>query len=90
MYMNPSKHSPPFLGFPEPLAMALAVDGVIVAAEGRTNRKALGIAVNTLKRLRANVVGVLNEMRADSCDGDYFYHCHPKYNEHYSNEALGG
>jgi capsular exopolysaccharide synthesis family protein len=80
--------SPPLLGFPEPLQMAAAVDGVlVVAVAGRTNRKALGSAVNTLKRLRANIIGVvLNEVRADSSDG-YYYHYHPKYYRHYSAEA---
>ena len=78
--------SPPLLGFPEPLQMAAAVDGVImVAVAGRTNRKALGSAINTLKRLRANIVGVvLNEVRADSSDNYYYYHYHPKYYKHYN------
>jgi polysaccharide biosynthesis transport protein len=81
--------SPPLLGFPEPLQMAAAVDGVIVVAvAGRTNRKALGSAVNTLKRLRANIVGVvLNEVRADSSDNYYYHHYHPKYYKHYNAEV---
>jgi polysaccharide biosynthesis transport protein len=84
--------SPPLLGFPEPLQMAAAVDGVlVVAVAGRTNRKALGGAVNTLKRLRANIVGVvLNEVRADSSDTYYYHHYHPKYYKHYSSEATEG
>jgi polysaccharide biosynthesis transport protein len=78
--------SPPLLGFPEPLQMAASVDGVItVALAGRTNRKALGSTINTLKRLRVNVVGVvLNEVRADSSDNYYYSHYHPKYYKHYS------
>ena len=84
--------SPPLLGFPEPLQMAAAVDGVIVVAvAGRTNRKALGSAVNTLKRLRANIVGVvLNEVHADSSDSYYYHHYHPKYYKHYNTEASEG
>ncbi len=80
--------SPPLLGFPEPLQMAASVDGVaMVALAGRTNRKALSSAVGTLKRLRANVVGIiLNEVRADSSD-NYYYHYHPKYYKHYSMEV---
>jgi succinoglycan biosynthesis transport protein ExoP len=80
--------SPPLLGFPEPLQMAVSVDGVaMVALAGRTNRKALSTAVATLKRLRANVIGIiLNEVRADSSD-NYYYHYHPKYYKHYSLEA---
>jgi polysaccharide biosynthesis transport protein len=78
--------SPPLLGFPEPLQMAASVDGVLaVALAGQTNRKALGSAINTLKRLRANTVGVvLNDVRASSGDGYYYYHYHPKYYKHYS------
>ena len=78
--------SPPLLGFPEPLQMAADVDGVLmVALAGRTNRKALGSAVATLKRLRANIVGVvLNEVRSDSSDGYYYYHYHAKYYQHQS------
>jgi polysaccharide biosynthesis transport protein len=84
--------SPPLLGFPEPMQMAAAVDGVVVVAvAARTNRKALGSAINTLKRLRANVVGVvLNEVRADSSDNYYYDHYHPKYYKHYSTEAAEG
>jgi succinoglycan biosynthesis transport protein ExoP len=78
--------SPPLLGFPEPLQMAAAVDGVIVVAvAGRTHRKALGSAINTLKRLRANIVGVvLNEVRADTSDNYYYDHYSPKYYKHYN------
>jgi len=81
--------SPPLLGFPEPLQMAASVDGVLVVAlAGRTNRNALGSAVTTLKRLRANVVGVvLNEVRADSSDNYYYYHYHPKYYQRYHAEV---
>jgi len=82
--------SPPLLGFPEPLQMAAAVDGVIVVAvAGRTNRKALRSAITTLKRLRANIVGiVLNQVRADSSDNYYYDHYGPKYYKHY-NTAVG-
>ena len=80
--------SPPLLGFPEPLQMAASVDGVLmVALAGQTNRKALSSAINTLKRLRANIVGVvLNEVRADSSE-NYYYHYHPKYYKHYNVEV---
>ena len=77
--------SPPLLGFPEPLQMAAAVDGVIaVALAGRTPRKALASTISTLKRLRANVVGVvLNEVRANSSE-NYYYQYSPKYYRHYN------
>jgi Mrp family chromosome partitioning ATPase len=78
--------SPPLLGFPEPLQMAVAVDGVIVVAvAGRTNRNALGATINTLNRLRANIVGiVLNEVRADSSSNDYYQHYSSKYYKGYN------
>jgi capsular exopolysaccharide synthesis family protein len=77
--------SPPLLGFSEPLQMAAAVDGVLVIARaGQTNRKALGSALNTLMRLRANVIGVvLNEIRADSGNGYYYHYYSPKYYRSY-------
>jgi capsular exopolysaccharide synthesis family protein len=83
--------SPPLLGFPEPLQMAAAVDGVlIVAVAGRTNRKALRSAINTLNRLRTNIVGVvLNEVRVDSSDSYYYHYYHPKYYKNYRDVAAG-
>jgi capsular exopolysaccharide synthesis family protein len=83
--------SPPLLGFPEPLQMAAAVDGVlIVAVAGRTNRKALRSAINTLNRLRTNIVGVvLNEVRVDSSDSYYYHYYHPKYYKNYHDVAAG-
>ncbi len=74
--------SPPLLGFPEPLQMACSVDGVVmVALAGSTNRKALASAINILKRLRANTVGVvLNEVRSHT--GEHYYY-HPNYYRRY-------
>lgn len=80
--------SPPLLGFPEPLQMSALVDGVLVVARsGQTNRKALGSAIGTLTRLRANVLGiVMNEVRADTSDTYYYQYYHPKYYSHYNKE----
>jgi capsular exopolysaccharide synthesis family protein len=66
--------APPLLGFAEPLQMSTSVDGVlIVARAGETSRKSLASVLGTLKRLRANVVGlVLNEVRRDMHDGYYY------------------
>jgi capsular exopolysaccharide synthesis family protein len=57
--------TPPLFGFPEPLQMAAAVDGVvIVALAGRTGEEALQSLLGMLHRIRANVLGVvLNEAR---------------------------
>ena len=46
--------APPLLGFPEPLQMATAVDGVVIVARaGQTSRKGVASVLNTLHRLRA-------------------------------------
>ncbi|MEO8098512.1 MAG: polysaccharide biosynthesis tyrosine autokinase, partial [Acidobacteriota bacterium] len=70
--------APPLLGFAEPLQMATAVDGVIIVARaGDTSRKALGTVISTLKRLRANLVGVvLNEVHREVSAGYYYYYGH--------------
>ncbi len=67
--------APPLLGFPEPLQMAAAVDGVIVVTRaGQTERRAVAAVLNTLGHLRANVVGlVLNEVKKDMGSGYYYY-----------------
>jgi Mrp family chromosome partitioning ATPase len=68
--------APPILGFPEPLQMAAAVDGVVlVALAGQTNRNAVGSALTILQRVRANVVGlVLNEVTRDMSDSYHYYY----------------
>ncbi len=67
--------APPLLGFPEPLQMAAAVDGVIIVTRaGQTERRAVAAVLNTLSHLRANVIGlVLNEVRNDMGAGYYYY-----------------
>jgi len=79
--------APPILGFPEPLQFAVAVDGVVlVALAGQTNRNAVGSALSTLQRVRANVVGlVLNEVTKDMSDTyHYYYGYYGKYNRYYT------
>jgi succinoglycan biosynthesis transport protein ExoP len=73
--------APPLLGFPEPLQMAAAVDGVIVVTRaGQTNRTAVATLLHTLARLRANVVGlVLNEVRKEMSHSYYYYGYYGKY-----------
>src|ERR1039457_649481 len=81
--------SPPILGFPEPLQIAAAVDGVVVVAlAGQTNRNAVGSALTTLQRVRANVVGlVLNEVTKDMSDSyHYYYGYYGKYYKYYGRE----
>ena len=77
--------SPPLLGFAEPLQVAALVDGVvIVTLAGQTNRTALGSVLTSLRRLKANVIGVaLNEVRADMSDRYYYYGYYGKYYSKY-------
>jgi succinoglycan biosynthesis transport protein ExoP len=81
--------SPPALGFPEPLQMATAVDGVaLIALAGQTDRKALASVVNMLRRLRANVVGVaLNEVTKDLGDSYYYHGYYGKYARYYNHKS---
>ena len=76
--------APPLLGFPEPLQMAAASDGVlIVTRAGQTDRKAVAVVLNTLKELRANVIGlVLNEVRKDMSSA-YSYYGYGYYGKYY-------
>ena len=73
--------SPPVHGFPEPLRMATAVDGVIIIAlAGRTNRKALAATVAVLARLRAHILGVvLNQVNMNSTESGYYAYYQTKY-----------
>lgn len=73
--------APPLLGFAEPLEMATAVDGVIVVSRaGQTSRKAVASVLNTLSRLRANVIGiVLNEVHKELSDSYYYYGYYRSY-----------
>jgi len=73
--------APPLLGFAEPLQMASIVDGVIVVTRaGQTDRKAVSSVLNTLRRLRANVLGiVLNEVNHEISSSYYYYGHYSKY-----------
>ncbi len=73
--------APPLLGFPEPLQMAAAVDGVLVVTRaGQTSRKAVASVLSTLGRLRANVLGlVLNEVTRHVSASYYYYGYYRRY-----------
>lgn len=72
---------PPLLGFAEPLQMATIVDGVIIVTRaGETSRKAVGNVLTTLRRVRANILGiVLNDVRKEFSDSYYYYGYYNKY-----------
>ena len=73
--------APPLLGFAEAMQVATAVDGVVVIARaGQTSRRAVATVLATLKRLRANSIGlVLNEVDKHSTHGYYYYGDYRKY-----------
>jgi len=78
--------SPPSLGFAEPLQMAAIVDGVVVITlAGQTDKNAVGSVLSSLRRLKANVIGVaLNEVRKDMSDRYYYYGYYGKsYSKYY-------
>ncbi len=81
--------APPLLGFPEPLQMAAAVDGVVVVTKAaQTSRRAVASVLQTLARLRANVIGlVLNEVNRETSDKYYYYYSYyRKYYRHRDSE----
>jgi capsular exopolysaccharide synthesis family protein len=73
--------SPPLLGFAECLQMATAADGVlIVSLAGETKRKSVAAVVSTLRRLRANILGVvLNQVSQHTSADGYSYYGYYKY-----------
>ena len=77
--------APPMLGFAEPLQMAAIVDGVVIMVlAAQTNKHAVATVLTSLKRLKANVVGIaLNEVREDTSDRYYYYGYYGKYYSRY-------
>jgi succinoglycan biosynthesis transport protein ExoP len=73
--------APPLLGFAESLQVAALVDGIVVVAlAGRTQRPALASVMSSLRRLNANVMGVvMNEVRQDLSERYYYYGYYGKY-----------
>jgi len=77
--------APPLLGFAEPLQLATVVDGVLVVARaGQTDRKAVASVVGTLRRLRANLIGiVMNEVHHGLGNGYYYSYSYSRYGKYY-------
>lgn len=76
---------PPLLGFAESLQMASAADAVVIVTRaGETSRKAVQAALQTLTRIRANVVGVvLNQVKRHMSDQYYYYGYYGKHYKRY-------
>lgn len=72
---------PPLLGFAEPMQMAAIADAVIVVARaGATSRKQVLAVISALKRLRANLAGVvLNQVHRGMSDSYAYYAQYGKY-----------
>jgi capsular exopolysaccharide synthesis family protein len=77
--------APPLLGFAEPLQMAAIVDGVVVISlAGQTNRNAVASVLTSLRRLKANIIGIaLNEVSEGMSDRYYYYGYYGKYYSKY-------
>jgi capsular exopolysaccharide synthesis family protein len=76
--------SPPLLGFAECLQMASAADGVlIVSRAGETKRRAVAEVISVLRRLRANIIGVvLNRVSESTSSQGYGYYSYYKYGKY--------
>lgn len=75
--------SPPLLGFSEGLQMAFAADGVlIVSRAAETKRSAVAEVIAALRRIHANIVGVVLNQTSDQTSPEgysYYGHCYDKY-----------
>jgi capsular exopolysaccharide synthesis family protein len=80
--------APPLLGFAEPLQIATAVDGVVVVTiAGETNRNAIASVLNTLRRVRANAMGIVfNKTDKSFSNGYYYYGYYGKYKRYYAQD----
>lgn len=76
--------SPPLLGFAECLQMAAAADGVLIASlAGKTKRGAVAEVIGALRRVRANIVGVvLNQVSRNTSADGYSYYGYYSYNNY--------
>ncbi|MFZ0393032.1 MAG: polysaccharide biosynthesis tyrosine autokinase [Terracidiphilus sp.] len=74
--------SPPLLGFAECLQIAAAADGVLITSlAGETRRRAVAEVISALRRVHANIIGVvLNQMSHHTSSDGYSYY---GYNHYY-------
>ncbi len=76
--------APPLLGFAECLQIAAAADGVLVTTiAGKTKRGAVADVIGTLRRVHANLIGiVLNQVSRGTFADDYSYYGHSTYSDY--------
>jgi capsular exopolysaccharide synthesis family protein len=76
--------APPLIGFAECLQMASAADGALVTAiAGKTKRGAVLDVIGTLRRIHANVIGVvLNQVSRNTFTDGYSYYKHYSHNDY--------
>jgi polysaccharide biosynthesis transport protein len=82
--------TPPILTVTDAAALAQSVDGVILVAKpGSTKKSAFKQSIETLKAVKANILGVvLNEVNPSSRKYGYYYN-HYYTNGHYYYDAAG-
>jgi succinoglycan biosynthesis transport protein ExoP len=82
--------TPPILTVTDAAALAQSVDGVILVAKpGTTKKSAFKQSIETLKAVKANILGVvLNEVNPGSRKYGYYYN-HYYTNGHYYYDAAG-
>lgn len=78
--------SPPCLAFAECLQMATASDGVLIVTKaGVTKRAGVMRVITALKRVRANIVGVvLNQVKKDTSSDSYGYYGYRYRSDYYT------
>lgn len=81
--------SPPLLGFAESLQMCSATDGVLIVSHaGTTQRKAVAAVVSALRRVRANIIGVvLNQVSDKTSSAAYAQYSYQQYGRDRKPEA---
>ncbi len=81
--------APPLPGFAETLQMATAADGVLVITRaGSTRRKQISAVLLTLKRIRANVLGVvMNQVKRDTAADGYYYYGYYRQQRYYQHQS---
>jgi len=80
--------APPLLGFAECLQMASAADGVLVTTiAGKTKRGAVAEVIGALRRVHANVIGVvLNQASRNTSTDGYSYYGPRDYEDDHSSQ----